>query len=60
MEFSDNKLVLSDNKWINEKCVNFRLGCLDGYAYAGFGSWFFRNSIYQGFFIILYKNIYFK
>lgn len=48
MEFSDNKLVLSDNKWINEKCVNVRLGkwCLDEYACAGFGSWFFRNSIY--------------
>lgn len=56
MEFSDNKLVLSDNKWINEKCVNVRLGIemnrfrwivsLDEYACAGFGLWFFRNSIY--------------
>lgn len=26
MEFSDSKLVLSDSKWINEKCVNVRLG----------------------------------
>lgn len=49
MEFSDNKLVLSDNKWINEKCVNVRLGIemmLRWICVAGFGSWFFRNLIY--------------